>query len=121
MVGTNNGGRSICDYGKRPQPGDIALLPFDKKAERLFLCNIYSLTHDNDLLSLEASNPYPIPEDLIDKDLGQKLNWTPIAYEDETTKDYYLNLAEKLGTPQVAIPPEFVVATVLRLSRNFAF
>ena len=71
--------------------------------------------------NIEVSNPYPIPEDLIDKELGQKLNWAPIAYDDDTTKEYFQNLAEELGTPQIAIPPELVAATVLRLSRNLAY
>jgi hypothetical protein len=27
---------------------------------------------------------YPIPNDLIDPELGQRLNWYPLTYDDET-------------------------------------
>jgi len=51
----------ICDYGKKPQPGDIAVLPMGLKAERFLLCRIYSLTMDKDMPNLEVSNQYPTP------------------------------------------------------------
>ena len=110
----------ICDYGKRPQPGDICIIPFGMKAERLFLCQMYSLTFDKDTPQMVMSNPYPIPEKLLNKDLGQKLNWTPLAY-DEDTEEYFLDLAQEEGVPAGPIPPELVAATVLRLSRALAF
>ena len=110
----------ICDYGKRPQPGDICIIPFGLNTSRLFLCQMYSLTFDKDTPQLVVANSYPIPEDLIDKELGQKLNWTPLAY-DEDTEEYFLDLAEKEGVPAGPIPPELVAATVLRLSRALAF
>jgi len=72
----------ICDYGKRPQPGDIAILPFGKTSGRLFLCKIYSLTLDGEMDNIEVSNLYPIPETLIDEELGQRLHWTPLAYNE---------------------------------------
>ena len=52
----------ICDYGKRPQPGDICIIPFGLKASRWFLCQMYSLTFDKDTPQLVMANPYPIPE-----------------------------------------------------------
>ena len=74
----------ICDVGKLPQPGDIAILPFGKESGRYFLCQIYSLTQDAELDTLEASNQYPIPEELLDTSFGQRLNWTPISYSEKT-------------------------------------
>ena len=110
----------ICDYSKRPQPGDIAILPFGKQSGRWFLCRIYSLTLDKDLDNLEVSNQYPIPDDLLDTSSSQRFNWTPLAY-DATTEDYFLEEAQKENVPLRPIPPDFVAATVLRLSRTLAF
>jgi SOS-response transcriptional repressor LexA len=110
----------ICDYGKRPQPGDICIIPFGFKANRWFLCQMYSLTYDKDTPQFIMASQYPIPEKLLNKDLGQKLNWTPLAY-DEYTEEYYLEIAAKAEVPLGPLPPELVVATVLRLSRTLAF
>ena len=110
----------ICDIGKRPQPGDIAILPFGKDSGRYFLCQIYSLTQDAELDTLEASNQYPIPEELLDTSFGQRLNWTPISYSEET-EAYLGEEADKEQVPLKPIPPEFAAATVLRLSRVLAF
>ena len=110
----------ICDYGKRPQPGDIAILPWGKESGRWFLCQIYSLTLDQDMESLVMSNKYPIPEDLLDSSRGQRFNWTPLAYDD-TTEEYFLEEAENEKVPMRAIPPDFVAATVLRLTRSLSF
>ena len=70
--------------------------------------------------TLEASNKYPIPEELQDTSYGQRLNWTPISFNEET-EDYLLEESEKGAVPLQPIPPEFVVATVLRLIRPLAF
>lgn len=110
----------ICDMGKRPQPGDIAILPLGKSSKRFLLCKIHSLTSDKDLESFEASNEYPVPENLLDASLGQRFNWSPIAFNDET-KDFYEREFDKEGWPARAIPPEFVMGTVLRLIRHLAF
>ena len=110
----------ICDYGKRPQPGDICIIPFGLNAKRLYLCQMYSLTYDKDTPQLIMARQYPIPENLLNKDLGQKLNWTPLAY-DEDTEEYFLDLAQEEDVPEGPIPPELVAATVLRLSRSLAF
>ena len=88
--------------------------------KHFFLCQIYSLTYDKDTEGIEVANQYPIPEDLLNKDLQQRLNWTPLAYNEETA-DYFLNLAEEERMPMQAIPPELVIATMLRLSRRLAF
>ena len=110
----------ICDYGKRPQPGDVGIIPFGLKANRWFLCQMYSLTYDKNTPQLIMASQYPIPEDLLNKDLGQKLNWTPLAY-DEDTEEYFLDLTQEEDVPEGPIPPELVAATVLRLSRALAF
>jgi len=110
----------ICDYGKRPQPGDIAILPWGKESGRWFLCRIHSLTLDEDIDSLEVSNTYPISEELIDKSRKQRFNWTPLAFDD-ATEAYFLEEAEKADVPLRPIPPDFVAGTVLRLTRNLAF
>ena len=114
------GDRLICDRSKRPQPGDIAILPLGKKGKRWLLCRIHSLTSDKDLDNLEASNTYPVPEKLLDKSRGQRFNWLPVAFSKET-EEYLLREVEKEKMPMRAIPPEFVMGTVLRLSRNLAF
>jgi len=110
----------ICDYGKNPQPGDIAIIPFGLKARRWFLARMYSLTYDRDTPQLVMANKYPRPEALIDQDLGQKLNWMPLAHNEETDTDF-LKIAEEESVPMGAIPPNLVLATVLRLSRALAF
>ena len=110
----------ICDRSKRPQPGDIAILPISKGMRRFLLCRIHSLTSDKDLESFEASNQYPIPENLLDTSPGQRFNWVPLAYSDETV-DYFEQELDKEGWPARAIPPEFVMGTVLRLTRHLAF
>jgi SOS-response transcriptional repressor LexA len=110
----------ICDRGKRPQPGDVAILPFGKSGKRFLLCQIHSLTSDKDLDTLEASNQYPIPEKLLDTSLGQRFNWSPLAFSPDT-EEYLLCEAEKENVPMRPIPPEFVMGTVLRLTRHLAF
>ncbi len=109
----------ICDRGKRPQPGDIAILPFGRSGKRFLLCRIHSLTSDKNLETFEASNQYPIPEKLLDTSPGQRFHWSPLALG-EKTKMYLLREAEKEHMPLRAIPPEFVMGTVLRLSRILA-
>ena len=110
----------ICDMAKRPQPGDIAILPLGKSGRRFLLCRIHSLTSDRDLETFEASNPYPVPENILDTSLGQRFNWAPLAYSPET-EEYFLQEAEKEDMPLRAIPPEFVMGTVLRLTRHLAY
>ncbi|MCB9112216.1 MAG: hypothetical protein H6634_13315 [Anaerolineales bacterium] len=110
----------ICGIAKRPQPGDIAIMPFGRSGKRFLLCRIHSLTSDKDLDNLEVSNQYPIPEKLLDTSLGQRFNWTPWALSQETEK-YFLQEAEKEKMPLRAIPPELVMGTILRLTRHLAF
>lgn len=110
----------ICDRGKRPQPGDIAVLPFGKSGKRFFLCRIHSLTSDKNLDNLEVSNQYPVPDRLLDTSLGQRFNWTPLAFSSET-EDYFVEEAKKEHMPLRAIPPDFVIATILRLTRHLSF
>jgi len=109
----------ICDMGKRPQPGDLAILPFGLQSETFFLCKIHKLTMDKDMPNMEVANDYPLPEIMIDEELGQKLYWSPIAFSEET-QEYYFGLMEKADVPLGPIPPEYIMATVLRLTRNLA-
>ena len=110
----------ICDLTKRPQPGDIAILPFGRSGKRFLLCRIHSLTSDKDLETFEASNSYPIPEKLLDTSPGQRFHWSPLAFGNET-EEYFEQEADKEKIPLRAMPPEFVMATVLRLTRRLAF
>lgn len=103
----------IFDHDKWPQPGDICIILF---GDRLFLVQMYSKTFDKDTPSFEMSNQYPIPERWVNKALGQKLNWAPLAYDDGTA-DYFFDVAEKEDVPIAPIPPDLVLATALRLSR----
>jgi SOS-response transcriptional repressor LexA len=110
----------ICDYSKRPQPGDVAVFPFDMKAERLFLCKIYSLTMDKDMENFEVANAYPIPEELLDKELGQEFNWLPLALTDEN-EAHFDQIFDEAGMAMHPFSADLAVATVLRLTRNLAF
>ena len=110
----------ICDYGKHPQAGDFVIVPFGFQGQRYFLCEIFSLTMDKEMPNIEVANPFPITENLLDKELGQQFHWAPLAYT-EKNDEYFRKVAEETKTPLKAIPPEYVVATVLRLARNLAF
>ena len=70
--------------------------------------------------NFEISNPYPIPEELIDKELGQELNRVPLAFT-QNNQTHFEKVAKQTGMPIRAIPPELVVVTVLRLNRNLTF
>ena len=107
----------IFDQGKKPQPGDICIAPI---GQRLFLIQIGSKTFDKEIDSLEMSLQYPIPENLTNPELEQRLNWYPLAYDDET-HDYLIKIVEEQKWPLVAIPQEFILATALRLTRILAF
>lgn len=110
----------ICDRGKRPQPGDIAILPFGISGRRFLLCRIHSLTSDKDLDNLEVSNQYPVSESLLDTSPGQRFNWIPLAFGKET-ENFFEQEAKKEKMPLRAIHSEFVLGTVLRLTRHLAF
>ena len=107
----------IFDQGKKPQPGDICIAPI---GQSLFLIQIGSKTFDKEIDSLEMSLQYPIPENLTNPELEQRLNWYPLAYDDET-HDYLIKIVEEQKWPLVAIPQGFILATALRLTRILAF
>jgi len=71
----------IFDQTKKPQPGDICIGPIGR---RLFLIQIAAKTMDREIHSFETAIWYPMPNDLIDPELGQRLNWYPLAYDDQT-------------------------------------
>ncbi len=56
----------VCDYGKKPQAGDIGLVPFGK---RWLLVRITSKTYDKNIHSFVMRQDYPIPESLTNKEL----------------------------------------------------
>jgi SOS-response transcriptional repressor LexA len=107
----------IFDRGKSPQPGDICIGPI---GTRFFLIQIGSKSFDEDTPSLVMAQDYPIPEDLTDAELGQKLHWYPLAY-DEGTHDMFIQIAEEQEWGIVELPTDMIVATALRLSRALAF
>jgi SOS-response transcriptional repressor LexA len=107
----------IFDISKKPQPGDICIAPI---GDRLFLIRVASKTYDEITPSLVVAQQYPIPEKLGNPNIKQKLNWTPLTY-DEANHEYFIQIAEEQHWPMEAISPDFVVATALRLIRTLAF
>ena len=107
----------IFDAGKKPQPGDICIAPI---GERLFLIRIDSKTYDKDTPSRLLQQEYPIPEKLTKPDLEQDLHWRPLAYDAEN-HNYFIRVAEEQHWPIGPIPPEFILATALRLTRALSF
>jgi len=107
----------LFDTHKKPQPGDICIGPIGK---RLFLLRIASKTMDREMLTFETAMAYPIPENLSHPELGQLLNWHPLAY-DEDTHDWFTKVAEEEHFPAAPLKPEWIVATALRLIRSMAF
>ncbi|MCJ7533467.1 MAG: hypothetical protein MUO64_20890 [Anaerolineales bacterium] len=61
----------IFDQGKKPQPGDICIGPI---GHRLFLIQIAAKTMDREIHSFETAIWYPIPNNFIEPELGQRLN-----------------------------------------------
>ena len=109
----------ICDYGKKPQPGDLAIFALGSAGEKYTICRIHALSLDKDMTSIEVSNEYPIPEDLLKKEYGQKYYWAPVAFDGTPLE--FIQDSERKGFPDVAIYNEYAVATVLRLSRNLSY
>lgn len=107
----------IFDTKKKPQPGDICIGPI---GERFFLIQIDSKTYDRETHSFETRQGYPIPEELTHPELGQLLNWYPLAYN-ETSHDTLYAIAEEQNWPVGPIPQEYVLGTALRLIRALAF
>ncbi len=107
----------ICDYSKKPQPGDICLAPFGK---RLFLIRVHSKTFDKETHSFTMRQEYPIPENLTNEKLEQWLNWHPLAYN-EDTRDFFVKVAEEEGIQEATMPSQWVLGVVLRLTRYLAF
>ena len=107
----------LLDYGRKPLPNDVCLLP---AGEGWLLIRVSSKTLDSRFLADVMASEYPIPEEL-EKDSSEKLlNWYPIAY-DEDTHDYFMALADEENLPLAPISPEMVAATAIRLSRQLSF
>ena len=92
----------ICSKDKKIHPRGIAVLPFGRNGKRFLLCHIHSLVSDED-----ASQE-------------QRFKWSPIAFSEET-KDYFDQEFDKEGWPGQTFPAEFVLGTVLRMTRHLAF
>jgi SOS-response transcriptional repressor LexA len=107
----------IFDGDKKPQPGDICIGPIGK---RLFLLHIASKTMDREMRTYETAIWYPIPNNLINPEYGQLLNWYPLAYTEET-HDWFTKAAEEQNWPIAPMSPDFILATALRLTRTLAF
>jgi hypothetical protein len=75
---------------------------------------------DREIQSFEMAIWYPIPNDLINPDLGQRLNWYPLAYDD-TTHDFFAKIAEEQKWPVGPLPDNLIIATALRLTRQLAW
>lgn len=103
----------IFDRSKKPQPGDICILPI---GHRLFLAKIDSKTIDRQVHSLETSIRFPIPADLIDPEVDQLLNYYPLVH-DESTDGLFIAITEEQNWPIVPLPSNLVVATALHLWR----
>ena len=100
----------IFDMIKKPQSGDICIMQFE---ESLLVIQIGSKTLDRDILSIETAIDFPIPEDLAHPESDPLLNWWPLAYggPDDRWK-------EVVGEWEIALPPDFVLATALQLYRT---
>lgn len=107
----------IFDMGRKPQPGDICILPF---GDRFILAYVHSLTLDERTTALETALQYPVPDDLKDPNLQQLLNWNPIAY-DEDTEAELLRLAAEHDVIPASFPRDWSVGVALRLTRHLSF
>jgi SOS-response transcriptional repressor LexA len=106
----------IFDVSKKPQPGDICIASI---GNRLFLVQVASKTYDEMTPSLVVAQQYPIPEKLGNPDIKQKLNWYPLAY-DEESHDYFIKIAEQEHWSIEAISSDLIVGTALRMIRTLA-
>jgi len=107
----------VVDGEKMPQSGFMSILPVGPDS-RLFLCWAYGKTFDDRTFSYEMREPYPLPEKYVNWDLGQRLFWYPIAWDEETDA-YFSKLGNGAGFPDAPIPMDFAVATVLELIREY--
>ena len=108
----------VIDAQKMPQAGFMSLLPVGPEG-RQFLCWSYGKTHDDRFFSFDIREPYPLPEQFVDWDLGQRMFWKPIAWDDKTDK-YFIQLSEIGGFPTAPIPMNLIGATVLELIRDYS-
>jgi len=105
----------ICSTKNELQPGDIAVLPFGISGNRLLLCWIRELISAEDLIENKSSNDNNKPEAL-----EHCFKWAPIAFGDETIDFFAQEFNDEGGLVEV-MPMEFVVGTVLRMTRHLNF
>ena len=107
----------IFDYDLKPRPGDLCLAQF---GERILFIRVVSKTYDEVLRSDVVASDYPIPGNFINDDRLRLLNWYPVALTDET-KSHFQGILEEAGLEPNQLHPDLVLATVLRLSRQYHF
>ena len=106
----------LCEYDRRPQPGDICILPF---GERYFLIRVQSKTYDREITSWVMRQEYPV-SGKRESEREQLLNWFPLAFDHEN-EDYFYQLAKDVGLPESPMREDWAVAVVFRLSRQLSF
>lgn len=107
----------LLEMNRALQPGGIGLAILGK---RFFLIKCASKTFDKELWSLDVAIEYPIPEKLQNRDLEQLVHWYPLAH-DEETHSFFEKMMEEQGLPICPIPPFWVLAVAVRLTRKLAF
>ncbi|MCB2160514.1 MarR family transcriptional regulator [bacterium] len=115
-AGINEGDIVIVELNKTPENGFIAIVPMGIKA-KLVLCWSFGKTYDDRLTSWLMREPYPIPQKLVDQDLGQKLICIPVGFDDYP--DYYESYFEEGGFPLISLPTENIFATVIEIIREY--
>ena len=85
---------------------------------RIFLCRSYGYTFDDRFMTYKMRAPYPLPEEYFNSELGQRMFWNPVAW-DEDTGDEFWKLVEEGGFPDAPIPKELIGATVVEMIREY--
>lgn len=115
-AGIEKGDILVVELGKVPEKGFITLLPIGYDSQWV-LCWTIGKTYGEDIYTWEMREPYPVPEKMVDQELGQEIMWRPIAYEDDP--EYFEKLYEEGVYPYVPIPKEFAIGTVTEIIREY--
>ncbi|MBT3669033.1 MAG: hypothetical protein HN547_02215 [Chloroflexi bacterium] len=116
-ISVEKGDIFVVDFQKMPQEEFLSLLPVGPQG-RIFLCRSYGYTYDDRFTSYDLKAPYPLPEDIFNPDLGQRMFWMPVAW-DEDTDDKFWHLVDEGGLPDAPIPMHLIGATVLQMIREY--
>ena len=115
-AGIDKGDIVIVELNKIPENGFIAIVPMGIKA-KLVLCWSFGKTFDYRTSSWVMREPYPIPEKLVDQNLGQELICIPVGFDEYP--NYYEGYFEESGFPLISLPKENVFATVIEIIREY--